>query len=107
MAPIVAGLDKFFGILADWSIYLWPGVSEITRIPPATFMWAVGAVEILAGILVAVNPRIGGYVVSAWLVGIIVNLLLLGASFDIALRDPGLAIGALALSRLATAFERQ
>lgn len=89
VAPIIAGLDKFFGILADWTMYLWPGVSDITRIPPATFMWVVGAVEILAGVLVAIRPRIGGYVVAAWLVGIIINLLLLGASFDIALRDVG------------------
>lgn len=106
VAPIVAGLDKFVGILADWTIYLWPGVSQITRIPPTTFMWLIGGVEILAGVLVAIKPRIGGYVVSAWLVAIIGNLLLLGTSFDIALRDLGLAIGAFALARLATVFER-
>lgn len=103
-APILAGLDKFFGVMADWSVYLWSGVPSLTGLSPAAFMGIVGVVEIVAGVLVAVKPRIGGYVVAAWLTGIILNLLLLGDFFDIALRDLGLALGALALARLATAF---
>jgi hypothetical protein len=70
-------------------------------------MLAVGVVEIVAGLVVAVRPRIGGYVVAAWLAGIIVNLLLIGGFADIALRDFGLLVGALALARLAPAFEHR
>ncbi len=105
VAPILAGLDKFFDLLTVWTQYLWPAVPEITGIAPQTFMGIVGGVEILAGLLVAVRPKIGGYVVAAWLLGIILNLLLLGEYYDIALRDLGLALGALALARLATVFE--
>jgi hypothetical protein len=102
VAPIAVGLDKFAGVLTDWEGYLAP---EIDRIVPGTAhqaMLAVGIVEILAGIVVAVLPRLGGYLVAAWLGGIIVNLLLLGDYYDVALRDVGLLIGALALARLAT-----
>lgn len=105
VAPIVAGLDKFFYLLTDWTQYLWPAAPDLLGISPEGFMGAVGAVEVVAGLLVAVRPRIGGYVVAAWLVGIILNLLLVGGYYDIALRDLGLALGALALARLATAFE--
>lgn len=104
VAPILAGLDKFLGLMTDWSQYLWPGLSDMLGVAPATFMSGVGIVEIVAGILVAVKPRLGGYVVSAWLVGIILNLALLGDFWDVALRDLGLAIGAFALARLATRF---
>lgn len=102
-APILAGLDKFLGVLGAWEAYLWPGVPELLGIAPGTFLGVVGAVEIVAGLLVAVKPRIGGYVVAAWLGGIIVNLLLLGDFLDVALRDLGLLLGALALARLAAA----
>ena len=102
-APVLAGLDKFFHLLTDWTQYLWPGVTDLLGVSPHTFMGVVGVVEIAAGILVAVKPRFGGYLVAAWLVGIILNLLLLGDYFDIALRDLGLAIGAFALARLASA----
>lgn len=104
-APIIAGLDKFVGILADWTQYLWPGFTNLLGLSPEAFMGVVGGVEILAGVVVALKPRFGGYLVAAWLVGIILNLLLLGDYFDIALRDLGLAIGAFALARLATARE--
>lgn len=102
VAPIVAGLDKFLGLLTDWTQYLWPGFPDILGVSPGAFMGVVGAVEIVAGIVVAVKPRFGGYLVAAWLVGIILNLALLGDYWDIALRDLGLAIGAFALARLAT-----
>jgi hypothetical protein len=98
VAPIVAGADKFFGLLTNWEQYLAPAIANI--VPAQTFMLAVGAIEIAAGLLVAVMPRIGGYVVCAWLLGIIVNLLMLGSYYDIALRDLGLASGAFALARL-------
>lgn len=102
-APILAGLDKFTNFLTDWTQYLWPGIPDTLGISAATFMSVVGVVEIVAGILVAVRPRIGGLVVAGWLAGIILNLVLTGAYLDVALRDLGLALGALALARLAAA----
>jgi hypothetical protein len=102
--PIVVGLDKLFAdALTDWAGYLAP---DIDRIVPGTAhqaMLAVGAVEIVAGLVVAVLPRFGGYLVAAWLGGIIVNLLLLGDYYDVALRDFGLLLAALSLARLAVA----
>lgn len=102
VAPILAGLDKFVGLMTDWTQYLWAPVGALFG-SPGTFLAVVGVVEIAAGIVVAVKPRFGGYLVAAWLCGIIVNLLLVGGFLDIALRDLGLAIGAFALARLATA----
>jgi uncharacterized membrane protein YphA (DoxX/SURF4 family) len=103
--PIIAGLDKFFDRLGNWDMYLAPQVTEwITRFSGMTahkFMMIVGVVEIVAGLLVAVAPRIGGWVVALWLWGIIANLLMAGGSYDIALRDFGLSLGAIALARLA------
>ena len=106
VAPILFGLDKFFNVLTDWTIYLAPLATQIVPVDPQTFMYAVGVVEIVAGILVALRPRIGSLVVALWLAGIIVNLLVLGDYFDVALRDFGLLVGALALNRLATAQAR-
>lgn len=100
VAPILFGLDKFTNILADWTIYLAPQATAIVPVPAQTFMYVVGVVEIAAGILVAVRPRLGSLVVAAWLAGIIINLLLLGSFYDVALRDFGLLVGALALNRL-------
>ena len=104
VAPILAGLDKFLEVLVDWDRYLAPAVTDVLPVSGHTVMLAVGVVEIAAGILVALRPRIGGYVVAAWLWAIIVNLLVAGDHFDIALRDFGLSLGALALARLAEAF---
>jgi uncharacterized membrane protein YphA (DoxX/SURF4 family) len=104
VAPILFGLDKFFNWMVDWTDYLAPWVNDIVPGSGQSFMYFVGAVEIAAGLLVAVAPRLGAYVVAAWLAGIIVNLLLLGNFSDIALRDLGLLLGALSLSRLAAAF---
>ena len=103
-APILFGLDKFTEWMVDWSSYLWSGVASALPGSADGIMLVVGAIEIVAGVLVALRPRIGGYVVAAWLAGIIVNLLLAGGLLDIALRDFGLLLGALALARLATAF---
>jgi uncharacterized membrane protein YphA (DoxX/SURF4 family) len=104
-APIIAGLDKFFNVLVDWEQYLSPFVADI--IPPGVFMGIVGVVEIIAGIGVAVKPRIFAYVVSAWLLGIILNLLMIPGYYDVALRDLGLSLGALAFGRLAQQFDRR
>jgi hypothetical protein len=104
-APVIAGADKFFQLLATWQEYLAPQVPRLTGVEPQAFMMGVGVVEIVAGFIVAVKPKIGGVIVGLWLCGIIVNLLMLGKFYDIALRDLGLALGAFALSRLAAAVE--
>ena len=101
IAPIAFGLDKFFGLLTDWEQYLAPWINDLVPGSAHQAMLAVGVVEILAGVLVAVRPGIGAYVVAAWLLGIIVNLLSIGDYYDIALRDFGLLVAALALARLA------
>ncbi len=105
LAPIVAGADKFFHYLVDWDQYLSPMAARLIPVPPATFMKGVGVVEIVAGLLVAFKPSIGGWVVGAWLLGIVLNLIALHGYYDIALRDFGLALGAFALARLSVAFE--
>jgi len=99
--PIMAGADKFLHFLANWNQYLAPAVARMLPLPVGTFMMVVGAIEVAAGLLVAFAPRIGAYVVAAWLAGIIVNLLMIPAYLDVALRDFGLALGALALARIA------
>ncbi|MDI2035063.1 hypothetical protein [Paenarthrobacter nitroguajacolicus] len=106
IAPVVFGLDKFTNILTDWTIYLAPVATTVIPVPAQTFMYGVGVVEVIAGITVALRPRWGSLVVAAWLLGIIINLLVLGSFFDVALRDFGLLVGALALNRLATARAR-
>jgi uncharacterized membrane protein YphA (DoxX/SURF4 family) len=102
IAPIAFGIDKFTNFLVDWTSYLAPLATQIVPVSPQTFMYGVGVVEILAGLLVAWRPKIGSLVVAAWLAGIIVNLLLVPGYFDVALRDFGLLVGALALNRLAS-----
>jgi hypothetical protein len=100
IAPIVAGIDKFFHFLVNWDMYLSPLVTKTLGVPAHTFMLGVGVVEVVAGLLVAAAPRFGGYVVGIWLLGIVVNLLTIPAYLDVALRDFGLALGAFALARL-------
>ena len=104
VAPVLFGLDKFVGLLTNWDQYLAPQLDALVPGTAHQAMFAVGVIEVVAGILVAVAPRIGAYVVAAWLAGIIVDLLLLGGHGDIALRDFGLLVGALALARLATSY---
>jgi hypothetical protein len=104
LAPILAGADKFLHILTDWDMYLSPTIAKLSPIGGHGLMLAVGVVEIIAGLLVALKPRIGAYVVTLWLWGIIVNLLLIPGFFDVALRDFGLSLGALALARLSADF---
>ena len=104
VAPILAGVDKFLHVLTNWDMYLAPVIARLSPIGGHGFMLLVGVIEIVAGLLVALKPRIGAYVVAAWLVGIIVNLLMIPGFFDIALRDLGLALGALALARLSAQY---
>ena len=106
VAPILAGLDKFFHLLVNWDQYVPGLVARVSPIPSHTLMLVVGVIEIVAGIGVALKPRIFGYVVAAWLAVIIVNLLLIPGYFDVALRDFGLLLGALALARLSQQFSR-
>lgn len=102
IAPIAFGLDKFIGLLTDdWEKYLAPWVNDLVPGTAHEAMLIVGVIEILAGVLVALRPNIGAYVVAAWLLGIIINLLSIGEYGDVALRDFGLLVGALALARLA------
>jgi uncharacterized membrane protein YphA (DoxX/SURF4 family) len=105
-APILFGLDKFFNWTVDWTQYLAPWVNDIAPGSAQDLMYFVGVVEIAAGLLVAIAPRIGAYVVAAWLAGIILNLLTVDPPeyYDIALRDFGLMLGALTLGRLASVF---
>ena len=105
VAPLVAGIDKFFNYLTNWTKYLAPIFPDILNIAPATFMNIVGVIEVVAAIGVLLKPKIFAYVVSAWLVGIVINLLIQGQYLDIALRDVGLAIGAFALGQLATQYD--
>jgi hypothetical protein len=105
VAPILFGLDKFLDWLVDWRIYLAPEINDLIPGNAHQAMLIVGVVEIVAGLVVAFRPKFGGYLVAAWLAGIIVNLLLQAEYYDVALRDFGLLIGALALARLATAFD--
>jgi uncharacterized membrane protein YphA (DoxX/SURF4 family) len=105
VAPILFGLDKFFNVMVDWEQYLAPWINDIVPGSASTAMHLVGAIEIVAGILVFVKPRYGAYVVAAWLAGIIINLLTYSGYYDIALRDFGLLLGALTLGRLASVYD--
>jgi hypothetical protein len=102
--PIIAGSDKFFHLLVNWPQYLAPIIPSVTGISAPAFMIIVGVIEIVVGIIVAVKPKFGGMLVAAWLWGIIINLLLIPGYYDIALRDFGLSLGALALARLSHEF---
>src|SRR5688500_16721684 len=103
VAPILFGLDKFAHVLVDWDKYLAPEFADVLPWTTHQLMYAVGIIEIVAGVVVALRPRFGGWLVAAWLAGIIVNLLMQADYYDIALRDFGLLLGALTLARLASA----
>jgi uncharacterized membrane protein len=107
VAPVLAGLDKFFHLLVNWDQYLPGVVAGISPLPSHTLMLVVGVIEIVAGIGVALRPRIFAYIVAAWLALIIINLLLIPGYFDVALRDFGLLLAALALARLSHQFCRK
>lgn len=100
LVPIVAGADKFVNLLTDWDKYLAPVVTDILPFSPGVFMGIVGVVEIAAGVLVLVRPKVGSLVVACWLLAIALNLLLTGQYFDVAVRDAVMAIGAFSLYML-------
>lgn len=104
VAPILFGLDKFTNLLTEWPGYLAPWIDSVVPGTAQQAMYAVGVIEIVAGIAVAVTPKFGGWLVAAWLFGIIVNLVTIPNYFDVALRDFGLLVGAVALARLAQRF---
>jgi DoxX-like protein len=106
VVPILSGLDKFFNLLVDWPKYLAPWVNDLMPGTAQEFMYVVGAIEIVAGIVVLISPKWGSLLVAAWLAGIIVNLLTLDPPkyYDIAARDFALMLAAITLNRLATAF---
>jgi hypothetical protein len=103
-APLAMGLDKFLNLLTQWPKFVCPLIAN--RIAPETFTRMVGPVEMVAGVLVLVKPRVGALVVATWLFLVIVNLLLIPGYFDIALRDLGLFLAALALARLSVLFAK-
>jgi len=105
VAPILFGLDKFFNLMTSWDKYLAPWIMRIVGNAHGV-MYAIGAVEIAAGILVWLKPRWGAYVVTLWLLGIIFNLLTYPGFYDVALRDFGLLLGALALGRLSEVYQK-
>ncbi len=101
LGPFLAGLDKFFNVLADWSMYLSPLATRVVPISPEAFMRVVGVVEMIVGLIVLAGfTRIGGYIVMAWLVAIAINLVTTGSYYDLAVRDLEIAIGAFTLARL-------
>ncbi len=104
--PILAGLDKFTHLLVNWDHYLAPRVAALLPFSGHVFMRAVGVVEVIAGIIVALRPDIGGWIVMLWLWGIVLNLLIYPGFLDVALRDFGLSLGALSLALLARSFRR-
>ncbi len=104
VAPILFGLDKFANILVEWPGYLAGWINDIVPGTAQQAMYAVGVIEIIAGVAVAVIPRFGGLLVAAWLAGIIINLLTIPGFYDVALRDFGLLVGAVALARLAVRY---
>jgi hypothetical protein len=107
VAPILAGLDKFFHLLTNWDKYLAPVADRMLGGHGHQFMMVVGVIEIIAGVGVLLKPSIFGYVVAAWLLLIILNLLMVPGYYDVALRDLGLCLGALALARLAASYEHR
>ena len=107
LGPIIAGVDKYFNKLADWSMYLSPLATKLVPVSASTFMHAVGIVEILAGVIVLSRwTKIGSYIVMLWLLSIAVNLLAMGMFYDLAVRDVEIALGAFALSQLTAVREQ-
>jgi uncharacterized membrane protein YphA (DoxX/SURF4 family) len=106
LAPILAGLDKFFNLLTNWEVYLHPAVPQLLHIPAVTFMHVVGVVEIIAGIVVLSNfTRLGAYIVMAWLIGIALSLITQGRYFDVAVRDVLISVSAFSLAKLSEVRE--
>lgn len=104
VAPIITGIDKYFNKLTDWGMYLSPLATKLVPVSPATFMHIVGAIEIIAGLIVLTRwTRVGAYILIVWLLGIVVNLLTTGMFYDLAMRDFEIAISAFVLAQLTSA----
>ena len=106
VAPLLFGIDKFFNLMVNWPVYLAPIVTDIIPVTAQQFMYVVGVIEIVAAVCVFLFPRFGSVLVAAWLAGIILTLLILGSGYDVALRDFGLMVAALALFRLSFVYSR-
>lgn len=106
VAPLLFGIDKFFNLMVKWPVYLAPVVTDVIPVTAQQFMYVVGVIEIVAAVCVFLFPRFGSVLVAAWLAGIILNLLILGSGYDVALRDFGLMVAALALFRLSFVYSR-
>jgi hypothetical protein len=106
VAPLLFGIDKFFNLMVKWPVYLAPIVTDVIPVTAQQFMYVVGVIEIVAAVCVFLFPRFGSVLVAAWLAGIILNLLILGSGYDVALRDFGLLVAALALFRLSFVYSR-
>jgi hypothetical protein len=104
VAPLLFGIDKFFNLMVKWPVYLAPIVTDVIPVTAQQFMYIVGVIEIVAAVCVFLFPRFGSVLVAAWLAGIILNLLILGSGYDVALRDFGLLVAALALFRLSFVY---
>lgn len=105
--PIITGIDKYFNKLADWGMYLSPLATDIVPVSTTTFMHAVGAIEIVAGIVIFTRwTKIGSYIVMLWLLGIVVNLVTMGAFLDVAARDLEIAVAAFVLAQLSRLREQ-
>jgi hypothetical protein len=107
VAPLLFGIDKFFNLMVKWPVYLAPIVTDVIPVTAQQFMYVVGVIEIVAAVCVFLFPRFGSVLVAAWLAGIILNLLILGSGYDVALRDFGLLVAALALFRLSFVYSGQ
>lgn len=109
LLPLAAGLDKFTNILTDWKRYLSTSLIDILPVSASTFMMIVGIIEIIAGVIVFVRPRVGAYIVMAWLIAIAISLVAGGHYFDVAVRDLVMAVGAYVLALLSkrTVVSRQ
>jgi len=104
--PLIMGLDKFFNVLTNWENYLAPWLVGVSPVSAHTMMLVIGVVEIAAAAMVAIRPRHAAFVVALWLAGIIVNLLTYPGFYDVALRDFGLLVAALALAVLARTYTK-
>jgi hypothetical protein len=108
VGPIITRIDKYFNKMTDWGMYLSPLATKAVPVSTATFMRAVGLVEIVAGLIVLSHwTKIGSYIVMFWLLGIAVNLITTGMFYDLAMRDVEIAIGAFVLSQLTAVHEEQ
>lgn len=105
LLPIITGIDKFFNVAINWTVYLTPGIPALINVAPSTIMYLAGIIEIIVGLLVALRPQVGAYAAAIWFGVIVVNIFMLGVYYDVALSAAALGLAALALGRLSSSFE--